>query len=99
MGNGPARSQAAGARAHVSLHGPGLRVPRPATGPADLAAPTGGPMTREPNTPRTTTTTAPRSQDVPQRSASIVFAVLVGLAALAVLLQGLWAGIFLQHDG
>src|SRR3954471_16497312 len=55
-------------------------------------------MTRETNT-SSTTTTAPRSQDVPLRSASIVFAVLVGLAALAVLLQGLWAGIFLQHDG
>lgn len=28
-----------------------------------------------------------------------VFAVLTGLAALAILLQGLWAGIFLEHDG
>jgi hypothetical protein len=28
-----------------------------------------------------------------------VFASLVGLTALAVLLQGLWAGIFLEHDG
>ncbi len=28
-----------------------------------------------------------------------VFAALAGLAALAVLLQGLWAGIFLEHDG
>jgi len=28
-----------------------------------------------------------------------VFAALSGLAALAVLLQGLWAGIFLEHDG
>jgi len=28
-----------------------------------------------------------------------VFAALTGLAALAVLLQGLWAGIFLEHDG
>jgi hypothetical protein len=27
------------------------------------------------------------------------FSVLIGLSALAVLLQGLWAGIFLQHDG
>jgi hypothetical protein len=55
-------------------------------------------MTRETNT-ATTTTTDPRSRGVPQRSASVVFAVLVGLAALAVLLQGLWAGIFLQRDG
>jgi hypothetical protein len=32
-------------------------------------------------------------------SRSIPFSVLTGLAALAVLLQGLWAGIFLEHDG
>ena len=32
-------------------------------------------------------------------SAYPVFAGLIGLAALAVLLQGLWAGIFLEHDG
>lgn len=37
---------------------------------------------------RSTTSPAPR-----------VFAALVGLSALAVLLQGLWAGIFLEHDG
>ena len=55
-------------------------------------------MTRETNT-ASTTTTDPRSRGVPQRKASVVFAVLVGLAAIAVLLQGLWAGIFLQHDG
>jgi hypothetical protein len=54
-------------------------------------------MTKETNT-ASTTTTDPRSRGVPRR-ASIVFAVLVGLAAIAVLLQGLWAGIFLQHDG
>jgi hypothetical protein len=28
-----------------------------------------------------------------------LFSALVGLASLAVLLQGLWAGIFLEHDG
>lgn len=28
-----------------------------------------------------------------------VFSILVGISALAVLLQGLWAGIFLEHDG
>ncbi|MCO5968224.1 hypothetical protein [Actinoallomurus soli] len=27
------------------------------------------------------------------------FSVLMGISALAVLLQGLWAGIFLEHDG
>jgi heme A synthase len=30
---------------------------------------------------------------------STLFSALVGLAALAVLLQALWAGIFLEHDG
>lgn len=30
---------------------------------------------------------------------STAFTVLVGLSALTVLLQGLWAGIFLEHDG
>jgi len=41
----------------------------------------------------TTDTTSPRS------GAQTLFAVLIGLATLAVLLQGLWAGLFLQHDG
>ena len=36
----------------------------------------------------------------PARTArSPLFSALVGLASLAVLLQGLWAGIFLEHDG
>jgi len=30
---------------------------------------------------------------------SILYQALIGLCALAVLLQGLWAGIFLEHDG
>lgn len=30
---------------------------------------------------------------------SPVFSALIGLCALAVLLQGVWAGIFLEHDG
>lgn len=30
---------------------------------------------------------------------STAFNVLIGLTTLAILLQGLWAGIFLQHDG
>lgn len=42
-----------------------------------------------------TTRTETRVTGVEQR----VFAALAGLAALAVLLQGLWAGIFLEHDG
>lgn len=33
------------------------------------------------------------------RTAGPVFGCLVGIAALAILLQGLWAGIFLEHDG
>ena len=33
------------------------------------------------------------------RTASLVFTSLIGLATLAILLQGLWAGIFLEHDG
>lgn len=28
-----------------------------------------------------------------------LYAVLIGFSALAVLLQGLWAGVFLEHDG
>jgi hypothetical protein len=35
----------------------------------------------------------------PTRTRSTLFSILAGLAALAVLLQGLWAGIFLEHDG
>ncbi len=34
-----------------------------------------------------------------QRTRNVLFDVLIGLTALAVLLQGLWAGIFLEHDG
>ncbi|MET3805321.1 hypothetical protein ABIB25_002322 [Nakamurella sp. UYEF19] len=35
----------------------------------------------------------------PTGTRSVLFNVLMGLTALAVLLQALWAGIFLQHDG
>lgn len=35
----------------------------------------------------------------PKSDRSPVFSAIIGLAALAVLLQGLWAGIFLAHDG
>jgi hypothetical protein len=34
-----------------------------------------------------------------QREKHPLFSSLIGLAAVAVLLQGLWAGIFLEHDG
>ena len=36
---------------------------------------------------------------VTARPRSTAYTVLIGLTGLAVLLQGLWAGIFLQHDG
>lgn len=45
-------------------------------------------MTRTAEMTETTTTRGSRA-----------FTVLIGLSALAVLLQGLWAGIFLEHDG
>ena len=46
-----------------------------------------------------TTTTARTSTSPRSTTSSPVFSALIGLAALAVLLQGLWAGIFLEHDG
>jgi uncharacterized membrane protein YfcA len=46
----------------------------------------------------TTTRPAP-SVAATTRAGSPVFSALVGLCALAVLLQGLWAGLFLEHDG
>lgn len=48
------------------------------------------------------TASTTRATDLEPRSTgdrSVLFNVLMGLAALAVLLQALWAGIFLQHDG
>jgi hypothetical protein len=42
--------------------------------------------------------TPPPAQQQRSRGA-VLFTVLVGLSGLAVLLQGLWAGIFLEHDG
>ena len=48
------------------------------------------------------TTTAARPQTdrrTPQRTGTALYSALIGLAAVAVLLQGLWAGIFLEHDG
>lgn len=45
------------------------------------------------------TTTSTRPSTSARTASSPVFSALIGLAALAVLLQGLWAGIFLEHDG
>ncbi len=44
-----------------------------------------------------TTTTPSASTPTPTRNS--VYSALIGTSALAVLLQGLWAGIFLEHDG
>jgi hypothetical protein len=46
----------------------------------------------------TRTITSPPAQRQRPRGAAL-FTVLVGLSGLAILLQGLWAGIFLEHDG
>ena len=47
------------------------------------------------------TTTAIPAPEITEKSAGRgkVFSALTSVAALAVLLQGLWAGIFLEHDG
>jgi hypothetical protein len=52
------------------------------------------------------TTTAPRRTPAGEKPArtsdrfgTALYSSLIGLAAVAVLLQGLWAGIFLEHDG
>ena len=36
---------------------------------------------------------------LPKSGPTALFSALTGLASLAVLLQGVWAGIFLEHDG
>ena len=49
-----------------------------------------------------TTTTTERqavTTRTPTPTRSPVFSALIGISTLAVLLQGLWAGIFLEHDG
>lgn len=46
-----------------------------------------------------TTTYADRPVETAPDRRSPLFGVLTGLTTLAVLLQGLWAGIFLEHDG
>jgi uncharacterized membrane protein len=48
----------------------------------------------------TTQTSKPAATDAPTHTGrSALYQALIGLCALAVLLQGLWAGIFLEHDG
>ena len=44
-------------------------------------------------------TSSTRAVARPAAAGNALFNILIGLAALAVLLQGLWAGIFLEHDG
>jgi len=39
------------------------------------------------------------TEPVRRTGANTLYLALIGLAAVAVLLQGLWAGLFLQHDG
>ena len=46
-----------------------------------------------------TSTTTDRPATSTPTSTYAVFSSLVGLAALVVLAQGLWAGLFLEHDG
>jgi hypothetical protein len=49
----------------------------------------------------TTQTSRPAPTDAPAATTrrTALYQALIGLCALAVLLQGLWAGIFLEHDG
>jgi hypothetical protein len=47
----------------------------------------------------TSTTTEKTREDTSTRSGYAVFGTLTGLASAVVLLQGLWAGIFLETDG
>jgi len=51
------------------------------------------------STRTTASTVGARTQTDPPGRGDAVFSALTGLTALAVLLQGLWAGIFLEHDG
>src|SRR4051795_5528288 len=45
------------------------------------------------------TSAAARQPATGGTASTTTFSALTGLASLAILLQGLWAGIFLQHDG
>ena len=55
------------------------------------------PVLKEREVTRMTTTSNPRATTTANRST--LFNILIGLTALAVLLQAVWAGIFLEHDG
>jgi hypothetical protein len=44
-------------------------------------------------------TTSRDADRAPGHGRNPLFSALIGLTAVAVLLQGLWAGIFLEHDG
>jgi hypothetical protein len=48
---------------------------------------------------RTASSTSDSASRAGTAERSPLFSALIGLTTLAVLLQGLWAGIFLQHDG
>jgi hypothetical protein len=54
------------------------------------------PRRRKIRTVSSTSDSASRAKTVER---SPLFSALIGLTTLAVLLQGLWAGLFLQHDG
>lgn len=41
----------------------------------------------------------PQTPVLPKSGPTALFSALTGLTSLAVLLQGVWAGIFLEHDG
>lgn len=47
----------------------------------------------------TTESATPTTNPAARPAESVAFAVLTGLTSLAVLLQAVWAGIFLEHDG
>src|SRR5262245_34240958 len=49
--------------------------------------------------PITTTERQGATTSTPTPTRSPIFSALIGISTLAVLLQGLWAGIFLEHDG
>lgn len=59
--------------------------------------------TKGANEPMPSTDTVERSNSArsadPEPKSKPVFSILLGISAVAVLLQGLWAGIFLEHDG
>ena len=44
-------------------------------------------------------TVTPNSAVTSGRSSYVLFSAITGVTALAVLLQGVWAGLFLEHDG